>query len=188
MEIGNRLNQIFPRSVHCYVLHEQIWLALRCKSHCFQTANMWKFSAQILTTEAMYSVCVYHSHDPGRSLLSTNVTLVIMSSFTARCHASAVLAMGLYPCLRLCLSVSVCLSQVGILLKRQNVNHTNNTTRYLRDSSFLLPKISAKFDRGNPLRGRRMQVGWVKIGDFRQISGYISKTVKDRHIVSIKVE
>ena len=33
-----------------------------------------------------------------------------------------------------------------------------------------------------------MQVGWVKIGDFRQISGYISKTVKDRHIVSIKIE
>jgi len=33
-----------------------------------------------------------------------------------------------------------------------------------------------------------MQVGWVKIGDFRQITGYISKTVKDKHIVSIKVE
>jgi len=30
--------------------------------------------------------------------------------------------------------------------------------------------------------------GVVKIGDFRQITGYISKTVKDRHIVSIKVE
>ena len=35
--------------------------------------------------------------------------------FTARCYASAVLAMGL------CLSVSVCLSQVGVLLKRLNV-------------------------------------------------------------------
>jgi len=36
-----------------------------------------------------------------------------------------------------------------------------------------MPKISAKFDRGHPLRGRQMQVGWVKIGDFRQpaISG-----------------
>jgi len=33
-----------------------------------------------------------------------------------------------------------------------------------------------------------MQVGWVKIGDFRQITGYISKTVQDRHVVSIKVE
>jgi len=33
-----------------------------------------------------------------------------------------------------------------------------------------------------------MQVGWVKIGDFRQITGYISKMVQDRHIVSIKIE
>ena len=29
---------------------------------------------------------------------------------------------------------------------------------------------------------------WVKIGDFRQITGYISKTVQDRRTVSIKVE
>jgi len=35
--------------------------------------------------------------------------------FTARCNASAVLAMGL------CLSVCLCLSQVGVLLKRLNV-------------------------------------------------------------------
>ena len=33
-----------------------------------------------------------------------------------------------------------------------------------------------------------MQVGWDKIGDFRQITGYISKTVQDRRMVSIKVE
>jgi len=33
------------------------------------------------------------------------------------------------------------------------------------DSSFVVPKISVKFDRGHPLRGRQMQVGWVKIGD-----------------------
>jgi len=33
-----------------------------------------------------------------------------------------------------------------------------------------------------------MQVGWVKIGDFRQITRDISKTVKASHIVSIKVE
>ena len=28
-----------------------------------------------------------------------------------------------------------------------------------------------------------MQVGWVKIGDFRQIVGYISKTVQARRIL-----
>jgi len=33
-----------------------------------------------------------------------------------------------------------------------------------------------------------MQVGWVKIDDFRQIVGCISKTVQDRRMVSIKVE
>jgi len=47
----------------------------------------------------------------------------------------------------------------------------------------MVPKTSAKFDRGHPLRGRRMQVGWVKIGDFRQITGYISKTVDRRLFV-----
>jgi len=56
------------------------------------------------------------------------------------------------------------------------------------DSSFLKPKTSAKFERGHPLRGHQMQVGWVKIGDFRHITGYISKTVQDRHMVSIKFE
>jgi len=57
-----------------------------------------------------------------------------------------------------------------------------------RDSSFLMPKISAKFDWGHPLWGRQMQVGWDKINDFQQITGYISKTVPDRCMVSIKVE
>ena len=33
-----------------------------------------------------------------------------------------------------------------------------------------------------------MQVGWVDIGDCRQITGYISKTVQDRRIVSTEVE
>ena len=33
-----------------------------------------------------------------------------------------------------------------------------------------------------------MHVWWVKIGDFRQITGYISKTAKDRDTVFIKVE
>ena len=45
----------------------------------------------------------------------------ILPRFTARCYASAVLAMGLCPCLSVCLSVCVCLSQAGVLLKRQNV-------------------------------------------------------------------
>jgi len=33
-----------------------------------------------------------------------------------------------------------------------------------------MPKISAKFN-----QQRQMQAAWVKIGDFRQTTGYISK-------------
>ena len=83
-------------------------------------------------------------------------------------------------------SVSVRLSQVGVLLQWLNVG--SHKQHHTIASSFLAPKISAKFDRGHRLRGRQMQVGWVKIGDFRQITGYISKTVQDRCMVSIKVE
>jgi len=56
------------------------------------------------------------------------------------------------------------------------------------DSSFLMPKIMEKFECNYPLRGRQMQLGWVKIGHFRQKTLYNSKTVQDRRIVSIKVE
>ena len=100
--------------------------------------------------------------------------------FTARCYASAVLAMALCP--------SVCPSQVGVLLKRLNAGSRKQHHTIAENSSFRMPKFSAKFHRDHPLRGRQMHVGWVKIGDFRQITGYISKTVKYKHIVSIKVE
>ena len=83
---------------------------------------------------------------------------------------------------------SVCPSQVGVLLKGLNVGSHKQHHTIAQGSSFLKPKISAKFDQGHPLRGRHMQVGWVKIGDFPQITCYISKTVQDRRMVSIKVE
>ena len=69
-------------------------------------------------------------------------------------------------------------SQVGVLLKRLKAgshkqHHTIAQGLQFSDAKDL--RESAKFDRGHPLRGRRMQVGWVKIGDFRQIAGYISR-------------
>jgi len=36
------------------------------------------------------------------------------------------------------------------------------------DSSFLMPKISAKFQQSHPERGCQIEVGFVQIGDFRQ--------------------
>jgi len=78
--------------------------------------------------------------------------------------------------------MALCLSQVGVLPKRL---YTGSNKQH---SSFLMPKISSKFDQGHPLQGRQMKVGWVKIDDFRQITGYISKTVEDRSTFSIKVK
>ena len=55
----------------------------------------------------------------------------------------------------------LCLPQAGVLLKRQNVG--------LHKQHHTMPKISAKFDRGHPLRGRRMQVGWSKSATFDKL-------------------
>ena len=82
-------------------------------------------------------------------------------------------------------SVCLCLSQVGVLLKRQNVgshkqHHTIAQGLYFSDTKDL-----REIRPGSPPT-RAPNAGWVvKIGDFRQITGYMSKTVKDRHIVSI---
>ena len=68
--------------------------------------------------------------------------------------------------LSVCLSLSVsATSRCSTKTAKRRITQTT-THDTPRDSSFLKPKISAKFDRGHPLRGRRMQVGWVKIGDF----------------------
>ena len=94
---------------------------------------------------------------------------------TARCYASAVLAMAL------CLSVtSRCSTKTAKRRITQTTPHDSPGTL-----DFWRQKIFAKFDRGHPLWRLQMQVGWVKIGDFWQITGYISKTVQDRHMVSI---
>ena len=61
---------------------------------------------------------IFFCPDPDCPSLAICLKAVI---FTARCYASAVLAMGL--CLSVSVSVclSVCLSQVRVLLKRLNV-------------------------------------------------------------------
>jgi len=94
-----------------------------------------------------------------RELYTTRLTRVCLwfsAVFTARCYASAVLAMGL--CLCVCLSVT---SRSSTKTAKQRITKTTP-----QRPGTLMPKISAKFDRVHPLRGRRMQVGLVKIGDF----------------------
>jgi len=61
-----------------------------------------------------------------------------------------------------CVCLSVCLSQVGVLLKRLNVYRITQTTPHDspgRDCSFVVPKDYGKAQTGHPQLRRQMQVG-----------------------------
>jgi len=93
------------------------------------------------------------------------ITLDYLFIFTARRYASAVYAMTL----------SVCLSQVGVLSKPVIQHDANNVPRQPRDSAFLMPKTSNTR-------------GIEKTCDFSQITRHMSKTTQERSIVSVKGE
>ena len=78
-------------------------------------------------------------------------------TFTARHYASAVYM--LWPCV--CLSVT---SRCSTKTAKRRIIQT--TPLDSTGTSFLMPNISAKFDRGQPLRGRQMQVGGLKSATF----------------------
>ena len=91
-----------------------------------------------------------------------------------------------WACVRL--SVCLCLPQSGVLLKRLNVGSHKQHRAIPQGLQFSDAKDLREIRPRSPPT-RALNAGEVvKIGDFRQITFYISKTVKDRHIVSIKVE
>jgi len=68
------------------------------------------WSTAIVYTTVIVKLCL--QHDAVARVHYLQLIGLHVGGLTARCHASAVLAMGLCP--------SVCLSQVGVLLKRLN--------------------------------------------------------------------
>ena len=132
-----------------------------------------------------------------KSLELTVIVEIIVTHFlhavlTARCNASAVLAMAVCPSVcpsvRLSVCLSVCPSQVGILLKRLKVGSHKQHHTIVQGLSFSEVKDLRKIRPGSPPTRAPNAGGVGQIGDFRQIAGYISKTVQDRRMVSIKVE
>ena len=95
-------------------------------------------------------------------------------AFTARCYASAVQAMGLCPSVCLCLCLF--LSQAGVLLKRQNVGSQEQHHTIPHGVLFSDAKDLREIRPGSPPTRAPNAGGVVKIGDFRQIAGYISKS------------
>ena len=101
--------------------------------------------------------------------------------FTTRCYASAVLAMGL--CLSVCLSVTSRSStkSAKLWITQTTVQDSTGTLVFWRQWS---PRNSTGI---TPCGGAKCRWG----GHNRRLStnnGYISKTVQDRRMVSIKVE
>ena len=88
--------------------------------------------------------------------------------------------------------LSVCPSQVGVLLKRLNRGSHKQHHTIAQGLYFSGAKDLREIPPGSPLRGRQMHVGWVKIIDFRHITGYIyirlfhhegsTKSITDKNI------
>jgi len=146
------------------------WFYLSCTSFAFSSLTVFvgwleghlackKLSGGVLAWLSDWSelqTCIWPSgcHCHSLSLASVKSRLV----FTARCYASAVLAMGLCPSV-----TSRCSTKTAKHTITQRTPHDTP-----RNSSFLTPKISAKSNRGHPVRGRRMQVGWSKSATFNK--------------------
>ena len=109
--------------------------------------------------------------------------------FTARCYASAVLAMGLCPSVCLSVCLCLCLSQAGVLLKRQNVgSHKQHRTIPPGTLVFWCQRSPRNSNGVTPYEGAECRWGGSKSATFGIYPAISPKTVKDRHIVSIKVE
>jgi len=100
------------------------------------------------------------------------IARVVRAIFTARCYASAVLAMGL------CLSVSVCLSQVGVLLKRLNVGSHKQHHTIAQGLQFSDAKDIREIRPGSPPTGAPNAGG---VGQNRRLSTYNRLYLRKRY-------
>ena len=105
------------------------------------------------------------SADPHRSFVTVFYSTVVLLPRDAM--LSAVYAVVV--CRSVCVCLSVCLS---ITLRYCIKTAKHRITKIMPHDSpgtrFLTPKVTAKFERDHPIRGRQMQVGWVKIGHLRK--------------------
>jgi len=93
-------------------------LTRRKMEHKWLTASFF-FRKSVQTTMASGN-CLFIKIYPQLPNFCSQISYWVQSFFTARCYASAVLAMALCPSVCLSVCLSVCPSQVGVLLKRLN--------------------------------------------------------------------
>ena len=76
-------------------------------------------------------------------------------------------------CVSVRLCPSVCPPQAGTVPKRLNAESRKQRHAIAQDSSFLMPKISAKFQRDHPQRGRQIHMGRFKRRFLTNVSLYL---------------
>ena len=85
-----------------------------------------------------------------------------------------------------CHRVSVCLSVSSrSSTKRLNLGSHKQRRTIAKGLKFSDAKNLGEIPTGSSPTGRQIEVGKVKIGDFRPISRHISETVQDRDIVTM---
>ena len=153
--MGDRLQVCRLRRLVLYIVtpgptqpptRDGIWVAAKAWWCCATVKCISLVSTLIaLTQRKLWSLVTACS-----STLEVIGTLYNYRLFTARCYASAVLAMALCPSVR----PSVCPSQVGVLLKRLNIgSHKQHHTiaqgfwcqRSQRNSTGVIPYRGAKY-------------------------------------------
>jgi len=130
-------------------------------------------------------MCLSHSHFFDTTTFTVYVTTRRVPNleksfiFTARCYASAVLAMAL--CLSICLSVT---NRCYIKMAKRRITQT--TPHDSPGTLVFWCQRSPRYSTGvTPYGGTKCRWGGSKSATFYI---YISKTVQDRRMVSIKVE
>jgi len=113
---------------------------------------------QTLGSQFFYqSIKYYRSHKSEYSSLSFHIWIhfyQFLQSLQSFLPRDAVLERYM-PSSCVCMSVCLCVCHTPVLYQKP------------RDLSFLTPKITAKFERDHPLRGRQMQVGYrLKLSIF----------------------
>ena len=88
---------------------------------------------------------------------------------------AVVVCLSVCVCVCVCVCVSVTLRYCIKTAKRKITQITPHDSPL---TSFLTPKFIAKFERDHPLRGRQMQVGWVKIDTFDEKRAITRKRYK----------
>ena len=82
-------------------------------------------------------------------------------------------------CPSVCVCVSVCLSvTLRYCIKTAKHRITQITSHVSLVTSFLTPKVMAKFERDHPLQGRQMQEGGLKFATFDEKRAIARKRYK----------